>query len=203
LAEIPNADWTLINAAAARFEQDRKKGPRPRIEDFLAKVSEARRPPLLGELLRVECELRARTAERPTADEYHRRFPERDDIVTSVFAAVPPASGRPSLSPTGRVATIGTRGDVSKLPPELANHPDYEIIRELGQGGMGVVFLAHNRIMGRAEVLKVIGPDIIENPGVFDRFRREIRAVARLQHFNIVTAHSAFRCGESLVFAME
>ena len=46
-------------------------------------------------------------------------------------------------------------------------------------------------------------PEIIESPGVFDRFLREIRAVARLQHPNIVTAHSAFRCGESLVFAME
>ena len=68
---------------------------------------------------------------------------------------------------------------------------------------MGVVFLAHNRIMGLDEVLKVIGPDIIERPGVFDRFLREIRAVARLQHPNIVAAHAAFRCGESLVFAME
>ena len=92
---------------------------------------------------------------------------------------------------------------MSKLPLELANHADYEIIRELGHGGMGVVFLAHNRILGRNEVLKVIGPEIIESPGVFDRFLREIRAVARLQHPNIVTAHAAFRCGESLVFAME
>ena len=86
---------------------------------------------------------------------------------------------------------------------ELANHSDYEIVRELGHGGMGVVFLAYNRIMGRDEVLKVIGPDIIERPGVFDRFLREIRAVARLQHPNIVAAHAGFRCGKSLVFAME
>jgi serine/threonine protein kinase len=93
--------------------------------------------------------------------------------------------------------------DVSKLPPELANHPDYQIIRELGQGGMGVVFLVHDRIIGRDEVLKVIEPEIIASPGVFDRFLREIRAVARLRHPNIVTAHAAFRCGESLVFAME
>ena len=109
----------------------------------------------------------------------------------------------PPYGKIGGITPVGANANVSKLPPELANHPDYEIIRELGQGGMGVVFLAHNRIMGRDEVLKVIGPDIIESPGVFDRFLREIRAVARLQHPNIVTAHSAFRCGESLVFAME
>ena len=68
---------------------------------------------------------------------------------------------------------------------------------------MGVVYLAHNRLMGRDEVLKVMGRQIIERPGVLDRFLREIRAVARLRHPNIVTAYSAFRSGESLVFAME
>ena len=44
---------------------------------------------------------------------------------------------------------------------------------------------------------------IIERPGVMDRFLREIRAVAQLRHPNIVTAYTAFRSGESLVFAME
>jgi WD40 repeat protein/serine/threonine protein kinase len=68
---------------------------------------------------------------------------------------------------------------------------------------MGVVYLAHNRILGRDEVLKVIGPEIVDSPEAFKRFNREIRTVARLQHPNIVTAYSAFRCGESLVFAME
>jgi serine/threonine protein kinase len=90
-----------------------------------------------------------------------------------------------------------------RIPPELAASPDYEIIRELGSGGMGLVFLAHNHIMGRHEVLKVISRELIGNPGVLDRFLREIRAVAKLHHPNIVTAYSAFRAGESLVFAME
>ena len=89
------------------------------------------------------------------------------------------------------------------LPPGLADHPDYEIKRELGRGGMGVVYLAHNQLMGRDEVLKVMGRHIIERPGVLDRFVREIRAVARLRHPNIVAAYHAARLGESIVFAME
>ena len=96
--------------------------------------------------------------------------------------------------------------DASKadsMPPGLADHPDYQIRRELGRGGMGVVYLAHNTLMGRDEVLKVMGREIVEKPGVLDRFLREIRAVARLRHPNIVTAYSAFRLGESIVFAME
>ncbi len=89
------------------------------------------------------------------------------------------------------------------LPPGLADHPDYEIKRELGRGGMGVVYLAHNKLMGRDEVLKIMGRHIMERPGVLERFLREIRAVAKLRHPNIVTAYSAFRLGDSMVFAME
>ncbi len=89
------------------------------------------------------------------------------------------------------------------LPPGLADHPDYEIRRELGRGGMGVVYLAHNTMMGRDEVLKVMGRHIIERPGVLERFQREIRAVARFRHPNIVAAYHAFRIEGGLVFSME
>ena len=89
------------------------------------------------------------------------------------------------------------------LPPGLANHPDYEVIRELGHGGMGTVYLAKNRLMGRHEVLKVVSRHMMNRPGVLDRFLVEIRNAARLHHTNVVTAYSATRIGESIVFAME
>jgi Protein kinase domain len=104
-----------------------------------------------------------------------------------------------SLEKTGAAAPIAA----DTLPPGLADHPDFEIKRELGRGGMGVVYLAHNTLMGRDEVLKVMGRQIIERPGVLERFLREIRAVAKLRHPNIVTAYHATRLGESIVFAME
>ena len=68
---------------------------------------------------------------------------------------------------------------------------------------MGVVYLAHNKLMGRDEVLKVMGRHIMERPVALERFLREIQAVARLRHPNIVTAYHATRFGESIVFAME
>ena len=89
------------------------------------------------------------------------------------------------------------------LPPGLADHPNYEIKGELGRGGMGVVYLAHNKIMGRDEVLKVMGPHLMGHPGALDRFKREIQSVARLRHPNIVTAYHANQLGQSLLFAME
>jgi serine/threonine protein kinase len=89
------------------------------------------------------------------------------------------------------------------LPPGLADHPDYDVIRELGQGGMGTVYLAKNRLMGRHEVLKVVSRHMMNRPSALDRFLVEIRNAARLHHANIVTAYSATRIGESIVFAME
>ncbi len=68
---------------------------------------------------------------------------------------------------------------------------------------MGVVYLARNKLMGRLEVLKVVGGQLVERPGVRDRFLREVQSAAKLQHKNIVTAYSATRLGESIVLAME
>jgi serine/threonine protein kinase len=106
-------------------------------------------------------------------------------------------------SGTGQSTDAGAAPPTETLPPGLAGHPDYEVKRELGRGGMGVVYLVHNRLMGRDEVLKMMGRHIMDRPGVLERFLREIRAVARLRHPNIVTAYHAARLGESIVFAME
>jgi formylglycine-generating enzyme required for sulfatase activity len=109
---------------------------------------------------------------------------------------------------TGPSMMAGGTGSTVQPPPEtlapgFANLPDYEILRELGQGGMGVVYLAQNKLMGRREVLKVVGSHLVNRRGVLDRFLAEIRNAAKLHHPNIVTAYSALRLGDSLVLAME
>ena len=128
---------------------------------------------------------RLREIHRPSADRIEGGSPDR-------ATAGPPRDGAPS-PPLSAIT----------LPPGLANHHDYRIQRELGRGGMGVVYLAHNSMMGRDEALKVIGRQIMERPGVLERFQREIRAVGQLHHPNIVAAYSAFRIEGGLVFAME
>jgi serine/threonine protein kinase len=127
---------------------------------------------------------------------------------------LPKVGGIPDKSASGWLPSAASATDgaarptvpppsVDTLPPELVDHPDYEIVRELGRGGMGVVYLANNKLMGRLEVLKFVGRHLIERPGVADRFLREIRSAAKLQHPNIVAALSALRFRESLVLAME
>ena len=107
------------------------------------------------------------------------------------------------LSMLGADAGSTAPSPADTLPPGLADHADYEVIRELGQGGMGTVYLAKNRLMGRHEVLKVVSSHLIKRRGVMDRFLAEIRNAARLHHTNIVTAYSASRMGETIIFAME
>jgi serine/threonine protein kinase len=120
-----------------------------------------------------------------------------------------PGSLRPAVSSNDGLSMLGSGPvmpappPVSTLPPGLADHPDYEVLRELGRGGMGVVYLAQNTLMGRLEVLKVVGGHLISRPAILERFLREIRSAARLHHPNIVTAYAALRLGESLVLAME
>ena len=105
--------------------------------------------------------------------------------------------------PVVAAGASATPPPASTLPPGLADHPDYEVVRELGRGGMGVVYLAQNRLMGRLEVLKIVSSHLVSRGGVADRFLTEIRNAARLHHPNIVTAYSAVRLGASLILAME
>ncbi|MAT14694.1 MAG: hypothetical protein CMJ46_05415 [Planctomyces sp.] len=85
----------------------------------------------------------------------------------------------------------------------LLDHPEYQIIQRLGSGGMGEIYLARHKLMGRLEALKTIKRDYIESPGAIDRFMQEIQSAARLNHPNVVSANHAFIHDGQLVFSME
>lgn len=80
--------------------------------------------------------------------------------------------------------------DVS-IPSELANHPRYRVQNHLGAGGMGNVYRAEHVMMGRVVAVKVMAQKYTANPTAVERFRREVRAAAKLAHPNIVTAFDA------------
>jgi DNA-binding beta-propeller fold protein YncE/predicted Ser/Thr protein kinase len=90
-----------------------------------------------------------------------------------------------------------------QIPAALLQHPRYRIERLLGTGGMGAVYRAEHRIMQRTVALKVISPELTDNPAAVERFQREVRAAARLSHPNIVTAHDAEQAGELHFLVME
>src|SRR5262249_2205964 len=89
------------------------------------------------------------------------------------------------------------------LPAELTGHPRYRILELLGAGGMGAVYKAEHRLMERTVALKVISRALTDRPAVVERFRREVKAAARLSHPNIVTAHDAEQAGDTHFLVME
>jgi len=80
---------------------------------------------------------------------------------------------------------------------------DYEVVGILGKGGMGKVYKVRNVISRRIEALKVLLPDAAGAPDLADRFLREIRLLASLEHPNIAGFHTALRDGNQLLMVME
>ncbi len=95
-------------------------------------------------------------------------------------AATPPP--RPPAPPT-HPAPASTR-------PEARRIGDFTILRPIGRGGMGEVFLARQESLGREVALKLIRTDAAHSPGAAARFDREARAAARLRHPGIVQVHA-------------
>ncbi len=79
----------------------------------------------------------------------------------------------------------------------------YEVLERIGEGGMGTVYRAVDRMLEREVALKAIRPDLLEQSQILERFRSEARALARLSHPNVATVYSFFREGEEHFLAME
>ncbi|MCX6638001.1 MAG: protein kinase, partial [Acidobacteria bacterium] len=80
---------------------------------------------------------------------------------------------------------------------------DYQVVGILGAGGMGQVYKVRNMISDRVEALKILLPNLEADPELADRFLREIKVQASLDHPNIAALHTAQRVGNQLLMFME
>jgi serine/threonine protein kinase/tetratricopeptide (TPR) repeat protein len=141
------------------------------------------------ELLAEDFLERQRRGERPEISEYTARHPELADRIRGFFPALVLVE---RLKPEGRGSTGGNGyGPWGAAPERLG---EYRILREVGRGGMGVVFEAEQESLGRRVALKVLAAPGLKDPRWLLRFRREARAAAQLHHTNIVPV---FGVGES------
>ncbi len=78
--------------------------------------------------------------------------------------------------------------DLIDLPSSIG---DYKIVRSIGRGGMGNVYLAQHTKLDRTVAVKVLASHRLSDPRMHDRFEKEMRSIGSLSHPNIVTAHDA------------
>jgi serine/threonine protein kinase len=93
---------------------------------------------------------------------------------------------------------------VPPSPAELARHfLQLEVLGLLGQGGMGAVYKAHQTKLDRLVAIKILPPEVARDPAFAERFLREARSLARLNHPNIVTVHDFGDVDGLYYFTME
>ena len=80
---------------------------------------------------------------------------------------------------------------------------EYELLEELGGGGMGRVFKAVHRKMNRTVAVKLLPESLVRSPDSVERFRREVRVLARLSHPNVVAVHDAGEAGGTHFYVMD
>jgi serine/threonine protein kinase len=110
----------------------------------------------------------------------------------------------PSTSPDGSFPPRDVDGAVTEaVPAELTQLERYRVVHRLGSGGMGVVYAAEHRFLRRPVALKVIHRRYTAETAVVERFCREARAAAKLDHPNIVAAYDAEHAGDLHFLIME
>jgi serine/threonine-protein kinase len=122
-----------------------------------------------------------------------------------------PGLAAPFADPAALARELGRRGWLTAYQAEelLAGRGgelvlgQYVVLALLGEGGMGKVLKARHRLMKRVVALKVIRPALLADPRAVQRFRREIEAVSRLSHPNIVAAYDANQVGDTHFLVME
>jgi serine/threonine protein kinase len=133
---------------------------------------------------------RHRRGERPALTEYAAAHPELAGRIRELFPA------------------LVMMEDVRPGPQAVADGPprrlgEYRIVREVGRGGMGVVYEAEQESLGRRVALKVLPPGALADARHVERFRREARAAARLHHSNIVPVFAVGEEGGTHFYVMQ
>jgi serine/threonine protein kinase len=106
-------------------------------------------------------------------------------------------------TPAARRSTLPS-GFVAPQPDELSGmFSELEIVRLVGQGGMGAVYEARQRSLQRSVAVKLFPHESAADPTFAERFQLEAQALARLSHPNIVTVHDFDRAGDFCYFVME
>jgi len=159
---MPLSAVELAELACTEFARGWQAGSAPRIEEYVDRVVPEERRLLFGELLEMELHARQQRGDLPEEEDYVRRFPEYQEMIAGLFA--------------------------KWVRKRLG---DYDILREIGHGGMGVVYQAQHRLLDQIVAIKVLPESSLGDVQAVRRFQREMLSIGRLNHPNIIRALNA------------
>src|SRR5947199_8050335 len=123
-----------------------------------------------------------RQGKRPSVEDFARRYPEHADEIRDML----PALVLMEKAKSADEAPGERRPAKASAAAPLQQLGDYQILREVGRGGMGVVYEAQQLSLGRHVAIKVLPSHALLDARQLGRFQREARSAARLHHTNIV-----------------
>src|SRR6516164_5960802 len=145
---------------------------------------------------------RQRQGQRPTVAEYLERYPHLANEIRAFFPALglieqlKPRSGEQTGSEAGAAIPEEPSAPLEQLG-------DYRILREIGRGGMGIVYEAEQEALSRRVALKVLLGPAAQDAKLLARFRRESRTAAQLHHTNIVPVFDVGQQNGLCYYAMQ
>lgn len=182
-----------IDQLCDAFEAAWQRDERPNIARFIERADELHRGRLFYELLLVELECRVGRNEQPSREDYLREFPQFAELIEAApFSDV----SMEGFDSAGQTINGNLNGTVRNLSPNQSALPPNELIggfvliREIGRGGMGVVYEAQQLSLRRRVALKVLSFGSSLSKQQIMRFHSEAYAAATLHHPNIVPVYS-------------
>lgn len=154
------------------------------IEALLVGVVGNERDLRLRWLIGSEIELRSELGENPEPHDYVRRFPHDSALIERVFQEDNSRAGD-TLGPADGITAVPA-APAPGMPERIG---DYELLGEIARGGMGVVYRARHRGLGRIVALKVILAGRLASDVDIARFHQETRAIAALEHPGVVPVY--------------
>jgi serine/threonine protein kinase/tetratricopeptide (TPR) repeat protein len=179
------------------FRAAGESGAAPSIDSYLERVAEEARPTLLRNLLAVELGRRRAAGERPRLEEFLERFPRFVAVVRSAFLQ----DGTVVDFSIGDQSTC--RGGASRpaaKAPSVSQMGEYRLLAELGRGGMGIVYEAVHLARGERVALKTL--PAVDGARLY-QFKREFRALADVNHPNLIGLHTLESDGCHWFFTMD
>lgn len=147
---------------------------------------------------RDELELQAKTAiANPENDPQFKRMQERVENLEAMMCNLDREINlqmEKSLRVTNMLASISNSAGVSQMPTTFMNVASalegrYQVLQELGRGGMGIVFQAHDKQLNEQVAIKILSPLLSNDADALDRMKREVSAARRITHPNVIRIH--------------